>query len=463
MLIRIPHSFYKEKVYLLDIIFKEFLGLEFKIEINSKPEYEILLPNDNLIVIEDHFFALFSDGHDYLKKENIPGQIFFSENPFNKEKNIPVIFGIPEVTINEMNQKIIHCKIDIFSSIFFMLARWEEYVITDKDEFGRFPEKLSLSIRNGISRRPVVNEYIELLWNMLRFHGYSGERRKNMFEAVITHDVDQLIRYKNISRLFRILAGDLLLRKKPGLIPKSIKDYFDIKSGNKKDSYDSFDFLMDQSEKINVKSHFYFISQERLKRSSFPDKNFDFRYDIFDPGVVSILHNIKRRGHIIGIHGSYNSYCDNDLFAEELERLKKNAGAISESRQHYLRFSPPLTWKIENLNNIKQDSTLGFIDEIGFRCGTCFPFNAFDFLQRKTLELVELPLTVMDAAVIQFAESPEDFYSQICSMIDVVKKYDGKFVLLWHTNSFNVDEWYPYQNYYPKIIDYLGSLIHSSY
>ena len=462
MLIKIPHSFNKEKIYLIDTVFKEFLGLEFKIDINSKPEYEILLPNKNLIIIEDHFFSAFNDGLDYLKRENIPEKISYSQNPFTKEKNIPVIFGLPEVIVHDSIQKIIQCKIDIFGAIFFMLTRWEEYVITDKDEYGRFPEKLSLSIRNGINRRPVVNEYVEMLWNMFRFLGFSGERKKVGFEAVITHDVDQVSRYKNILKLFRILAGDILLRKKPGLIPISIKDYFNIKSGIKKDSYDTFDFLMDQSEKIKVKSHFYFLSQKNKTKTNSLSSNFDFRYDICDPKVISIIQNIQKRGHFIGIHGSYNSYNNPDLFSDELNQLKKIAGKITECRQHYLRFSPPVTWEIENRNNIKQDSTLGFNYEIGFRCGTCYSFPVFDFLKRESLELVELPLTVMEGAVIQIAENQEDFYLRICSLIDVVKKYEGKFVLLWHTNSFNVDEWYPYQKYYLKIIDYLGAISQSS-
>jgi len=458
MLIKIPHSFKIEKIYLINTIFKEFLGLEFKIDINQKSEYEILLPNENSIIIEDHFFSEFKDGLEYLDRKNIPREITYSQNPFTREKNIPVIYGLPEIMVDIGTQKSIHSRIDVFGSVFFMLTRWEEYVINDKDEYGRFPEKLSLSIRNGIYRRPVVNEYIEMLWNMFQFLGYSGERKKKLFEAVITHDVDQVFRYKNILRLFRILGGDLMLRKKPGLIPTTIKNYYGIKFGIKKDSYDTFDFLMDQSEKINVKSHFYFISQKNGLKTNSLNKNSDFRYNICDPEIISILDNIKKRNHFIGIHGSYDSYNNPDIFSDELNRIKNIVGDISESRQHYLRFLPPLTWKIEDQNNIRQDSTLGYIDEIGFRCGTCYPYPVFDFLERKPLKLVELPLTVMEGAVTQFAKKPEDFFLHICSLIDIVKNYEGKFVLLWHTNSFNVQEWEVYQNYYSKIIDYLGEV-----
>ena len=32
----------------------------------------------------------------------------------------------------------------------------------------------------------------------------------------------------------------------------------------------------------------------------------------------------------------------------------------------------------------------------------------------------------MEGSVIQFAKNPIDFYSQICSLIDLVKKFEGK-------------------------------------
>lgn len=458
MVIKIPNSFIQERTYLINTVFKEFLGIEFKVIIGSIPEYEVLLPNKNSIFIEDHFFSNFNDGLDYLDKRNIPIKISYSLNPFTAEKDIPVIYGQPEIEVRDTFQKVIHYKADIFADIFFMLTRWEEYVIEDKDEYGRFPEKMSLSIRNSIQRRPVVNESVEMLWNMLLFLGYSGSRKKMDFEPVITHDVDELIRNKNILKLLRILSGDLILRKKPGLIPSSISDYFNVKLGAKKDNYDTFDFLMDQSEKINVKSHFYFLSQKTGSKKDSLYSNYDYRYNISDPKVTLIIQNILNRSHFVGIHGSYNSYNNNDLFFNELHNLTEIAGPVYESRQHYLRFLPPVTWEIESQNKIKLDSTLGFAEEIGFRCGTCTQYPVFDFIKRQPLDLTELPLTVMEGSVLFITRDPEDFYKNICSIIDTVKKYNGKFVLLWHTNTFNGYEWGPYQKYYTEIIDYLGKL-----
>jgi|NGEPerStandDraft_6_1074524.scaffolds.fasta_scaffold17437_3 hypothetical protein len=457
MLIKIPPGFIIERTYLLNTIFNEFLGLDFQIESDTKPEYEIILQNKNSIIIEDHFFCEFNDSLDYLNKKNIPEKISYCQNPFTIEKNIPIIYGSAEIIVQDNGHKQIFCKTDFFADIFFMLTRWEEYVISEKDEYGRFPEKLSLSIRNSIHRRPVVNEFIVMLWNMLQFLGYSGKPQKMKFEAIITHDVDEVIRNRNILKLIRILAGDLILRKKPALIPISIKNYIDIKTGVKKDNFDTFDFLMDESEKIQVKSHFYFLSQKKLTKKDISCGSYDFRYDISDPKVALIIQNIRKRGHVVGVHGSYNSYNNRDLFSEELIKLEEIAGDITEGRQHYLRFSPPLTWEIESQCNIELDSTLGFSEEIGFRCGTCYRYPVFDFLKRKPLNLIELPLTAMDVSLFKISKNPDDFYSHICSLIDTVKKFEGKFVLLWHNTNFNGYEWEPYKKYYSQILSYLGS------
>ena len=458
MLVKIPAGFKNEREYLISTVFREFLGLEFDTVINSDPVYEIVLPNNNSIFIEDHFFSKFNKATGYLDKQNIPLQVSYLVNQFTLEKNIPVIFGIPELEINNLEKNNIRCRWDIFADIYFMLTRWEEYVTDDKDEYGRFPEKKALTIRNGIHRRPVVNEAVEMLWNIMKFLGYAGSRKKKNFEAVITHDVDEIIRNKNILKLFRILAGDLVLRKKPSLIFSSAKEYINVRSGKKKDNYDTFDFLMELSEKIGVKSHFFFLSQKIEPGKNNLYSNYDYRYNIADQKVVSIIRNIRDRGHSVGIHGSYNSYNNTELLSREINSLKAVAGDICESRQHYLRFSPPVTWEIESQNNIKIDYTLGFAEEIGFRCGICSPYPVFDFLRREPLALVELPLTVMEGAVLFLTKDPDDFYTRICSVINTVKKFEGKFVLLWHTNTFNGFEWDPYQKYYSEIINYLGTL-----
>jgi len=462
MIIKIPDNFSAERLYLVETVFKGYLGLNIEIAKSSSSDYEIVLPNRNRIIVEDHFFSLFKDGLDYLCVQSIPESVFYSENQFTVEKNVPVLFGLPEVLISDIDEKVITCRIDLFSGIFFMLTRWEEYVIKERDKFGRFPEKMSLSIKNGLARRPVVDEYIEMIWNMLQYIGYIGPRKVTKYVPVITHDVDHILRYRSFPKFLRIIAGDLFLRRKPSLVFSTIKEYYLIKTGRKKDSFDNFNYLMDLSERINTKSHFYFLSQSKTKKSNPEYDNYDYRYDVNSANVLSVINNIKSRGHVIGIHGSYNSYKDKALYAVEISRLRNTLTNVDEGRQHYLRFLTPETWSIEEHNKIKIDSTLGFTDEIGFRCGTCHGYGVFDFIKRARIDLIEMPLLIMEVALAKISKDPVDFYNSACSIIDIVKKYRGRFVLLWHTNSFNVYEWEKYQKYYEDILKYSEDLKNSN-
>ena len=225
--VKIPDNFISERSYIIEILFKEFLGLNYNIEIvENIQEYQILLPNNKILIIEDDFFSKFKDGHEYLNLKNIPDFITWGNNKFTFESDIPIIYGNEKIIVE--NNKIT-CSIDIFASSFFMLTRWEEFVIKEKDEYNRFPEKKSLAIKAMFYKRPIVNEYCEMLWKMLMQLGYKAKRIDRKYKTIITHDVDFFARYDSFKKYVRALAGDLFLRKNVFLPLKTTCDYFAIK------------------------------------------------------------------------------------------------------------------------------------------------------------------------------------------------------------------------------------------
>ena len=42
-------------------------------------------------------------------------------------------------------------------------------------------------------------------------------------------------------------------------------------------------------------------------------------------------------------------------------------------------------------------------------------------------------------------------FFKIIELKDTVEKYSGTFVVLWHNNNFNVDEWEGYRDVYQEI------------
>ncbi|MEA1892105.1 MAG: polysaccharide deacetylase family protein [Campylobacterota bacterium] len=389
--IKIPNNNINERKYILDIIFNEFLGLEYHLEIASK-DYEIVLENGESLTVKDTFFNKYPKDLEYLKLENIPSKIE---------------------------------ELDIFAASFFMLTRWEEHVNKNRDMHDRFPATESLAYKQGFLDRPIVNEYVVELKSMLLELDNSLVFKERKYELFLTHDVDNLYQWESWKQVFRVSLGDILKRKSISLAFERIAEYFLIKREKIKDPFDTFDWLMDKSESVGVKSRFYFMSGGVTK--------FDNRYKIDEPKSLELIQKIKKRGHIIGIHPSYNAFDDKEQFKKELDLLEKTVGQkITEGREHYLRFEVPTTWQVWEDNGMEVDSTCGYADKEGFRCGTGDEFSVFNILSREKLKLKERPLVVMDCSLFDYNNYT---YTNGEKKLAYIKKQTNSLTILWH-NSY---------------------------
>ncbi len=392
--IKIPNNNINERKYILDIIFNEFLGLEYKLEIGAV-EYKIVLENGKKLIINDIFFNKYLQDLEYLKLENIPNKIE---------------------------------ELDMFAATFFMLTRWEEYVNKNRDSHNRFSATESLAYKQGFLNRPIVNEYVEELKKLLLELDESIVFIKREYQLFLTHDVDELYMYKSWEQIFRMGLGDIVKRRSFTLAIERVAEYFLIKREKINDPFDTFDWLMDKSEAVGVKSRFYFMSGGVT--------SYDNRYKIDEPKSLKLIEKIKRRGHIIGIHPSYNAFNDSKQFKKELDLLEKTVGEkITEGREHYLRFEVPTTWQVWEDNGMCIDSTCGYADKEGFRCGTGDEFSVFNVLTRKKLRLKERPLVVMDSSMFDYNTYS---YEEAKKKNDTMKKVTNSFTLLWH-NSYIKD------------------------
>jgi hypothetical protein len=437
LIIKIPGSFLQEREYISKVIFGEFLGIDFLVEINSEniAEYQLTFLQKK-IILKDHFFANIPESKTYLNKRYIPKYVCKASNQFMVEEEIPVIYGDGHIEVTENS---IDCGIDIFASCFFMLSRWEEKVIDSRDDHCRFSRDSSLAYKHDFLMRPIVNEYIEMLWNMLLHLGFQGKRRRNKFHVLTTHDVDEPYQYyfKNPWGAIRT-AGSFLLRDKALL--KSLKVPFNYSKSkfnpDKYDKFNTFDIIMRLNEKKNRTCIFFFIaklSNERINGD----------YDIQHPRMLRLLNEIDARGHDIGLHGSYYSYNDPDILSREwhnLLRACEKAGVKRlpvSNRQHYLRWETSKTARILSELGLRYDYTLAFSDNIGFRAGTCFEFSLFDIETREQLAIKERPLVLMECSLFDSRYMNKSITESLelgLKLRAVIEKYNGTFNILWHNN-----------------------------
>lgn len=404
----------------------------------------------NIIIIQESY-GIFSDK--YLKPESIP------ENIKRYNEVISIYSKDEKLYIRKdfHNKKIIETNIDIISDIFFMLTRYEEVVnneINDREPHKRFSATESLAYKNNFLQRPIVNEHIDLIWEFINSFNLSYIRKKwwgdKEFVACLTHDVDHIQKYKSFKEVIRPAFSFILKQGKPN---RGLKLLFNSLSGYEKDPYNTFDYIIDLEKSYGFTSSFYFMSGRNNK--------FDGSYDINDSRIKDLIEEVEKEGFEAGYHCSYDSYLDEHMVQEEksildiLIRNKPYGG-----RQHFLRFKAPYSWRNQEKAGLLYDTTLGFADAEGFRCGTCFPFKPYDILEDRILNIYELPLMVMEASLRNANYrnySAEEGLEVTKKLIDTVKKHNGVFTLLYHNSSFDAFEvlWDGWKETYEGTMEYL--------
>ena len=146
-------------------------------------------------------------------------------------------------------------------------------------------------------------------------------------------------------------------------------------------------------------------------------------------------------------HPSYNTYNNAKLWSKEKEGLEKIINQkVTRGRQHYLRFDTTKTWPIWNNNDMIEDSSIGYSDNVGFRSGTCYKYHPFNFITKKKLNIVESPLILMEGALINGLKvTPEEFLLISNQLKEEIKKYNGVYTILWHNSSFFIDDYDKYK------------------
>ncbi|MEJ7609755.1 MAG: hypothetical protein WKF88_01110 [Ferruginibacter sp.] len=85
---------------------------------------------------------------------------------------------------------------DIFSAIFYLLTRYEEYLPHEKDRFGRYAHENSVAYKNGFLNIPLVNVWIRDLAKKLVQQFPEMPVATTDFRFVPTYDIDMAWSYK---------------------------------------------------------------------------------------------------------------------------------------------------------------------------------------------------------------------------------------------------------------------------
>jgi hypothetical protein len=161
-------------------------------------------------------------------------------------------------------------------------------------------------------------------------------------------------------------------------------------------------------------------------------------YDRVRPAIVT---QVAAQGDEVGLHPSYTCSDDPERLAAELVVLEELAGdRIDGVRFHYLRHDTHRTLpELERLG-FGYDSSQGYGDAVGLRAGFSFPYRPYSLAADRPLDLVELPMAVMDATLSEeryLGLSPAAGLEHTLALLQRVADVGGTVSILWHTDRFS--------------------------
>src|SRR5262245_17891694 len=129
--------------YLLDLIFKDILGIEYRLT-NDKAEFQ----NSDLPKL-NYSEAAFGD------------ELFFFSSPLLFEKGIRAhdisVFDLEDSKAFFATHPKYSLPFDPFAASFYLVSRYEEYLPHAQDALGRYAVKESLAWQKGFLQKPLVN------------------------------------------------------------------------------------------------------------------------------------------------------------------------------------------------------------------------------------------------------------------------------------------------------------------
>ncbi|SCZ61520.1 polysaccharide deacetylase family protein [Thiohalomonas denitrificans] len=436
-----------EREYIISTVLGDFLGLDWKLQVHGRADVRITLSDQPGKELSFPDCLLGIDPESWLTAASLPEQPLGAwdvnelrlEIPLT-EPVVPIIYG-DAASVALCKHNLIKLPVDIFGSAFFMITRYEELVTPDRDDHDRFPAWASLAYKEGFLERPIVDEYVEILWSAMNSLWPGLFRKTRSFEIKVSHDVDRPSRYLfgSVNRFMRSIVGDLIKRGDiRRMMYAPLVRWGTPENLHPADPFNTFEWIMDVSEDYGLQSAFYFICGRT-------DQTMDADYDVEHPAIRALIRRIHERGHEIGLHPSYNTYLDPAALEAEAKRLWavcEDEGIQQQAwggRMHYLRWRQPTTLAAWESAGMAYDSTMGYADHVGFRSGVCREYPAFDLIARNKLRLRIRPLIVMECTVLSpkymATVSPEAAAQRIVRLKEICERFSGEFTMLWHNSE----------------------------
>lgn len=359
---------------------------------------------------------------------------------------------------------------DLAASAFALLACWDEHTTAVRDDYGRLPYSASVFAANPHLEleEPAVDAYVDLLRTVLTPRlealglkplpaaGWMWDARKARagHAIALTHDLDKLWRWT--AREFAAVgyrSARAALHGNGAALNRELGDVGDWLTRHlpqRTDPFWTFPQIFGGEDARGVSSTFFVIARHTHITDGIQPRKYRKRI----PQALTLLHG---HGSEIGLHGNDSDRLGLDPLGADRSLLARSAHAeVHGMRYHYLRCLYHETLPLLEQARFSYDTSLAFAEHEGFRCGCSFPFRPYHLGQERPLDLVELPLAVMDGTLQQPHYRSLDAASAeraATAVLARVGRSGGAASILWHNNRFDRRVSRGYDGVYWRLVD----------
>lgn len=329
---------------------------------------------------------------------------------------------------------------DILAASFFLLSRYEEYLPHVKDMYGRYAHENSLAFREGFLNIPLINIWLREFGRILQakipsftIHHLPAGRQGSPFTYIPTYDIDEAYsyKYKQWWRSAGAAIKDILSGKW-----SRFRERRRVLNREMPDPFDSYAWINDLHRPFNIHPRYFFLVAEKTKKY---DRN-------ILPSETALQTLIKDHAekYAVGIHPSWHSGDDQSLVKKEIQTLEKiSKQKITASRQHFIRFTLPQTYRQLIEAGIKEDFSMGYGSINGFRASVASPFYWYDLEKEEQTYLLLYPFCYMEAnSFFEQKQTPQQALEEMIGYYQAVKSVNGTLITIWHNTFLGTDELY---------------------
>ncbi len=320
---------------------------------------------------------------------------------------------------------------DIFSAVFYLISRYEEYGENAADKHGRYKPENSTLFKQNLLQTPVVDKWIDEL--RITLNGKFGlDIHKHTPENLTTVDVDNVYAFRN-----------------KGFVRHVLYSAKDLIKGNRQDVAIRWKSLLhiEDDPFFNIEEVSQRLADENPNNAIFFHCGCFGKYD--KKTIIPSFRYWKAKQKIdkqiiVGLHISYRAATNDTALKLEKWILEKCLGRqVSKCRFHYLKFALPYGYDRLEQFGFTDDYSMAYSDMAGYRAGTSRPFIFYNIEKEKETGLTIHPLIVMDKTLrFDMDLDVETAYEYIDTLKKECNTIGGDFTTLFHNqNMTNMNGW----------------------